>query len=55
MLAVVDATTHQLVFTSKLGSSEFNGFEVDNNGDIYCSLIEGTIFSIGKWNVAYSE
>ena len=55
MLAVVDAATHQLVFTSKLGSSEFNGFEVDNNGDIYCSLIEGTIFRIGKWNVAYCE
>ena len=55
MLAVVDAATHQLVFTSKLGSSEFNGFEVDNNGDIYCSLIEGTIFSIGKWNVANCE
>ena len=48
MLAVVDAKTHQLVFTSKLGSSEFNGFEVDNNGDIYCSLIEGTIFRIEK-------
>ncbi len=55
MLAVVDAATHQLVFTSKLGSSEFNGFEVDNNGDIYCSLIEGTIFRIEKWNVAYCE
>ena len=53
MLAVVDATTHQLVFTSQLGSSEFNGFEVDENGDIYCSLIEGTIFRIEKWNVAY--
>ncbi len=48
MLAVVDAKTHQLVFTSKLGNSEFNGFEVDNNGDIYCSLIEGTIFRIEK-------
>ncbi len=55
LLAVVDAATHQLVFTSKLGSSEFNGFEVDNNGDIYCSLIEGTIFRIAKWNVAYCE
>ena len=53
MLAVVDATTHQLVFTSQLGSSEFNGFEVDENGNIYCSLIEGTIWRIEKWNVAY--
>ena len=47
-LAVVDAVTHQLVFTSQLGSSEFNGFEVDENGDIYCSLIEGTIYRISS-------
>ena len=53
MLAVVDAATHQLVFTSQLGSSEFNGFEVDEEGTIYCSLIEGTIWRIEKWNVAY--
>ena len=46
MLAVVDAATHQLVFTSQLGSSEVNGFEVDEKGDIYCSLIEGTIWRI---------
>ena len=55
MLAVVDAITHQLVFTSQLGSSEFNGFEVDENGNIFCSLIEGTIFRIEKWNVAYCD
>ena len=55
MLAVIDATTHQLVFTSQLGSSEFNGFEVDQDGNIYCSLIEGTIWRIEKWNVAYCE
>ena len=46
MLAVFDATTHQRVFTYKMGSSEVNGFEVDSNGDIYCSLIEGTIYRI---------
>ena len=56
MLAVVDAETHQLVFTSQLGTSEFNGFELDPaTGDIYCSLIEGTIFRIEKWHVAYCE
>ena len=54
-LAVVDATTHQLVFTSQLGSSEFNGFEVDEDGNIYCSLIEGTIWRIEKSNIAHSE
>ena len=46
MLAVFDATTHQRVFTYKMGSSEVNGFEVDSNGDIYCSLIEGIIYRI---------
>ena len=53
MLAVVDAATHKLVFTSQLGSSEFNGFEVDETGTVYCSLIEGTIWRIEKYNVAY--
>ena len=46
MLAVVNAGTHQLEFTYPLGSSEVNGFEVDDRGDIYCSLIEGTIWRI---------
>ena len=46
MLAVVNAATHQLEFTYRLGISEVNGFEVDDRGDIYCSLIEGTIWRI---------
>ncbi len=46
MLAVVNAVTHQLEFTYRLGTSEVNGFEVDDRGDIYCSLIEGTIWRI---------
>ncbi len=47
MLAVFDAATHQRVFTCKMGSSEVNGFEIDpTTGDIYCSLIEGTIHRI---------
>ena len=47
MLAVVNAVSHQLEFTYRLGSSEVNGFEVDPaSGDIYCSLIEGTIWRI---------
>ena len=48
MLAVVDAKTHQLVFTYPMGSSEVNGFEVDERGDVYCSLIEGTIWRISR-------
>ena len=46
MLAVVNAVTHQLEFIYRLGTSEVNGFEVDDRGDIYCSLIEGTIWRI---------
>ena len=48
MLAVVNAATHELEFTYPLGTSEVNGFEVDERGDIYCSLIEGTIWRITK-------
>ncbi len=46
MLAVVNAATHELEFTCRLGTSEVNGFEYDNEGNIYCSLIEGTIWRI---------
>jgi outer membrane protein assembly factor BamB len=46
MLAVVNADTHELFFTYKLGSSEINGFEVDEQGNVFCSLIEGTIWRI---------
>lgn len=46
VLAAIDAETHNVLFTYKMGSSEVNGFDVDEKGDIYCSLIEGTIFRI---------
>lgn len=47
MLAVIDASTGKLLFNYSMGSSEVNGFEVDPiTGDIYCSLIEGTIWRI---------
>ena len=46
VLAVVNAATHELEFTYRMGSSEVNGFDVDEQGDIYCSLIEGTIWRI---------
>ncbi len=49
MLAVLEASTGELVFTYKMGCSEVNGFEVDPvTGDIYCSLIEGTIWKISN-------
>ena len=47
MLAVIDAATGKLLFWHQMGSSEVNGFEVDpTTGDIYCSLIGGTIWRI---------
>ena len=52
MLAVVNASTHRLEFTYRLGSSEVNGFELDPTTDtIYCSLIEGTIYRINKQKI----
>lgn len=49
MLAVVNASTRHLEFTYRLGTSEVNGFELDPmTGDIYCSLIEGTVWRISN-------
>jgi outer membrane protein assembly factor BamB len=49
MLAVIDVSTGKLLFNYSMGSSEVNGFEVDpTTGDIYCSLIEGTIWRISR-------
>jgi len=48
MLAIVDAATHELIGTYRLGTSEVNGFDIDEQGDIYCSLIEGTIWRISR-------
>ncbi len=47
VLAVVDAATHELLFTYRLGTSEVNGLETDAaTGCVYCSLVEGTIWRI---------
>lgn len=47
-LVVVNAATHQIEVTYHMGSSEVNGFDTDQNGNIYCSLIEGTIYKISR-------
>ena len=47
VLAVIEASTGELLFTYSMGDSEVNGFDIDTTtGDIYCSLIEGTIWRI---------
>lgn len=48
ILCAVDAKTHQVIFTYSLGSSEINGFALDRNGDVYCSLIEGTVHRVHR-------
>ncbi len=47
-LNVVDASTRQVVLSYSMGSSEVNGFEVDEKGNVYCSLVEGTIYCISQ-------
>lgn len=46
VMSAIDAKTHKLLWQYRLGNSEFNGWEIDSNGDVYTSLIEGTIWKI---------
>ncbi len=46
IMVAIDAATQKIIYTYKLGNSEFNGWERDTNGDIYTSLIEGTVWRI---------
>jgi outer membrane protein assembly factor BamB/predicted MPP superfamily phosphohydrolase len=40
----VDATSHKLLWVEKVGTSSVNGFTVDEAGDLWFSLIEGSVF-----------
>lgn len=46
IMVAVDAKTHQKLWEYKMGNSEFNGWELDENGDVYTSLIEGAVWRI---------
>lgn len=49
VVTAVDPATQKVMWSLPLGSSEVNGIDVDpTTGDIYVSLIEGTIFRIKK-------
>ena len=48
IIAALDANTTQLLWRKQVGASEINGFEVDNKGDVYVSLVEGSIWRISK-------
>ncbi len=48
-IAAVDARSFEHLWTIPVGVSEVNGIDIDpETGDVYCSLIEGTIFRISK-------
>lgn len=46
LMAAIDPVNNKLLWKYRLGSSEFNGWEIDENGDVYTSLIEGTVWKI---------
>ena len=46
IVAAVNAETGELLWRYKCGVSALNGMEVDENGDVYISLIEGKIWRI---------
>ena len=46
IMVAVDAKTHKKLWEYKMGNSEFNGWELDENGDVYTSLIEGAVWRI---------
>jgi len=49
ILTAVDPVARRVLWSLPLGSSEINGIDVDpSTGDIYISMIEGTIFRIRK-------
>lgn len=47
IITAVDANTYNIVYQIEIGSSEVNGIDIDPyTGDVYVSLIEGTIFRL---------
>lgn len=45
-IAAIDKKKQKLMWVDKIGNSEVNGWTIDDKGDIYISLIEGTIWKI---------
>lgn len=49
IVTAVDPTVPAVLWSLPLGVSEVNGIDIDpTNGDVYVSLIEGTVFRISK-------
>ncbi|TCN68553.1 outer membrane protein assembly factor BamB family protein [Acetobacteroides hydrogenigenes] len=45
-IVAVDAITHKLLWVEKVGYSSVNGFTVDSKGEIWASLIEGSVLKV---------
>ncbi len=48
IIVALDANTSKLLWRKQVGASEINGFEVDEKGNVYASLVEGSIWKISK-------
>lgn len=48
IITAIDANTSKLLWRQQVGASEINGFDVDEKGNVYVSLIEGSIWRIIK-------
>ena len=49
IVTAVDPTAQKVLWSLPLGVSEINGIDIDpTTGDVYVSLIEGTIYRIGR-------
>ena len=46
IITAIDAKTANVLWRQKVGASEINGFDVDDSGDVYVSLVEGSIWRI---------
>lgn len=54
LVVAVNPNTQEIIDTYNLGKSETNGIDIDpTSGNIYTSLIEGTIFRLNKHNIKY--
>ena len=48
IIVALDANTSKLLWRKQVGASEVNGFEVDEKGNVYASLVEGSVWKITK-------
>ena len=46
VVVAIDPVSQKVLWHYKMGNSALNGFEIDDNGDVYASLIEGKIYRI---------